>query len=357
MIMIRDRRILHARRFEKHCARVESLLALGRHRIAHRLQENSSRRRLRDLVEAIAAWREAETTLVQASRALRTLKAAATHRGHHDERAARLYAAYQAGASMCSLARQENCHHKNIHDMFVRRGWPLRPPPPGPHRGRDGTFVRNAPLTPAEIAAAVEAAPKLAIPPGIRHTWRKLTLEQRAAIVARLRERFPGVNPRPTGPCSANVRPFAYGTPEAHAIADRLNAGRNSKNAVVKIDLCSQGLIWDGRLWFWATSKRVGYQSGPWRPGAGRPLLHHAIWTHAHGRPVPRGGVVRFADGNANNHDPANLVLDNRDNLLRENQATGLTAKSRDLTAHLLSRHQGEAAPSFDVSTLKPKTP
>lgn len=36
---------------------------------------------------------------------------------------------------------------------------------------------------------------------------------------------------------------------------------------------------------------------------------HALIWEKHHGKPVPKGSIVRFADGNQRNFNPENLVL------------------------------------------------
>ena len=50
--------------------------------------------------------------------------------------------------------------------------------------------------------------------------------------------------------------------------------------------------------------------------------------------------MLRFADGNTNNFDPANLVLATRNDVARENHAKGNTNKQRAITAILLGRVQ-----------------
>lgn len=47
---------------------------------------------------------------------------------------------------------------------------------------------------------------------------------------------------------------------------------------------------------------------------------HVLIWEQYHGRPVPPGHAVIFADGNKRNFDPDNLLLVSRAQLVRMNQ-------------------------------------
>ena len=161
-------------------------------------------------------------------------------------------------------------------------------------------------------------------------------MERRGEFIRRVRAKVRSPYDRPETPFSANVEPFDYTTPRARAIMDAMNAGRDSRHAKTKIDLRSQGVIWRGKLWFWCD--QTGYQIGLWTPGKGRPALHRVLWEEEHGRPVPGGGVVRCADGNPNNLDPANLVLATRNEIARENQAAGLFRKSRAQMSALLER-------------------
>ena len=46
-----------------------------------------------------------------------------------------------------------------------------------------------------------------------------------------------------------------------------------------------------------------GRTNDNWRP------KHHLVWEREHGRAVPEGHVVAFADGDPRNFDPENLVL------------------------------------------------
>lgn len=176
------------------------------------------------------------------------------------------------------------------------------------------------------------------MPAELKLEWRTWSLERRGWFITKLRAKLARLGDRRDLPFSSNVELFDYASPRAHEIAQRVNAGTDSRSARVKIDICSQGVIWRDRLWFW--SHKVGYQSGPWTPENGRPVLHKAIWEETHGRKVPRHHVIRFIDGNPNNLAPENLHLATRNDIARENQAAALLRKSRERTAILLNRHQ-----------------
>jgi hypothetical protein len=166
-------------------------------------------------------------------------------------------------------------------------------------------------------------------------------MEKRAWFIRTLRARLKLPMEQPTGPFSSGVVPFDYATPEAREIKDKLNAGLNSQEAICKIDLCTQGVIYKGDLWFWCP--KTGYNKrGSWTPENGRPILHRVIWEKANGRKVPAHHVVRFIDGNDNNLAPENLTLAHRNDLCRESQAKALLRKSRERTALLLLRAQGK---------------
>ena len=130
-----------------------------------------------------------------------------------------------------------------------------------------------------------------------------------------------------------------------------MNAGRSSRTAAVAIRIGSQGVIYEGRLYFWSKSCGPAYFIGPWRPGTGRPPLHHVIWEQ-HNGPVPAGHTVRHIDGNRNNLDPANLYLATKNDVCRENQSVALLKKSRALTALILNRSQNKT-PNANTDAIK----
>lgn len=280
---------------------------------------------------------------------------AAGRRAKLDALALEMYAAYQTGLSIAEVGRRFGRRgDTSVRNLFACRGLPLRPDwrSRAPHRP-DGTFAARALLSAEEVDALVESATSCHVPEALKFTWRKWSLAQRADYLARVRARIGGGRAqanRPTGPYSANVTPFDYGSEEAHAIMRAANVGRDSRTKVAQLRLNSEGVIFEGELWFWTW--KTGYAK-PQRSGPLQ-LLHHLIWSRAHGgRGVPRGHVLRFVDGNQNNLTAENLRLVTRDELARENQARALAAQSRQLTAALLERAQGNPASHETITRLR----
>lgn len=266
---------------------------------------------------------------------------AKARRAKLDAVAAAAYADYQSGDSITEVARKHGGRSNTaMRGLFETRGWPMRANnrKRQPHRA-DGCFAAATLLTDAQANAIADAATDLRVPDALKLTWRKWTLARRAAHLARIRARLPALSDLPTGPYSANVVAWSYGSEAAHAIADRMNVGRNSQTKLVSIKTNSQGVIFEGSLWFW--KPKTGYARGPLRADRPLELLHHHIWALAQGKPVPSSHVLRYRDGNANNLTPENLCLITRDDLARENQGRALQSKSRALTTALLNRSQG----------------
>lgn len=268
---------------------------------------------------------------------------ASARRRKLDALAAAAYADYQQGKSLPEVGRKYGRSSTAMREMFRRRGYALRKDwrSDKPHAA-NGCFLPKAILSGAEVDAILEQTTRFLVPEPLKFTWRKWSLAQRGAFLARLRARIGAgraqVN-RPTGPYSANVEPFDYASERAHAIVDALNAGRDSRTKIAQLRLNSEGVIFEGELWFW--TYKVGYAKGPIRTVGKLLLLHHHLWSRAHdGRTVPPDHVLRFIDGNENNLTPENLRLVTRDEVCRENQARALAAKSRQFTAALLERSQ-----------------
>jgi hypothetical protein len=220
------------------------------------------------------------------------------------------------------------------------------------NRQRDAgaRFAAGNHATPAEIEKIIDrmvATPRhgkgactIFIPPELRWEFKSWPMEKRGDFIARLRAKLNSAKDRPTTPFSKNVAPFDYTTPAARAIKDRLNAGLNSWESVCKINICSQGVIYKGELYFWTA--KPGYEKrGSWKRGAGRPLLHRIIWEETNG-PLPPKHCVYFEDGNRNNFDPENLRLMSMNENARRNQAAHLFRQSREVTALLFKRSQGK---------------
>ena len=263
-----------------------------------------------------------------------------------------MYAEYMAGITFAETERRHGRRKGTARVLFVGRGLPLRESEGLPvARRADGSFAPFVPLTEDEIEELVAGATKLAIPERLRLEWRKWPLERRGDFIARVRARLKDPGDRPELPFSSNVEPFDYATPKAWEMIRARNAGLSSKHWKTMLKVPSQGVIWDGRFWFWARKESHYYEGIAWRLYGERPALHRTIWESIHG-PIPPLGVVRCADGNPNNLDPSNLVLTDRNELCRENQARALTEKSRDLTTILLNRHQSNT-PHAHPDTLQ----
>lgn len=264
---------------------------------------------------------------------------AAGHRARLDALVAEMHAAYTAGASLSEIGRRYKRNRSCIRELFVLRDLPVREPGyPLPARHANGCIIAAAPFSEAEIEAMIQAETKFRVPPALKREWRQWSHARRSDFVNRLRAKLALTTERPLGPFSANVTPFDYTTVAADAICAAMNVGTNSRTAKIKINICSQGVIYKGELWFWC--HKSGYERGQWNPITGRPSLHRTIWEQAHGRTVPAGHVLRFIDGNHNNLVAENLTLLTRDQVARENQAAALQKKSRALTALLLNRSQ-----------------
>lgn len=270
-------------------------------------------------------------------------------RARLDALAAQMHADYLTPMTMAAVARKWNTDSGTVRAVFKRNGIAMRAFKPVA-RQANGSPVRYVPFTEAEIAALIAKQKRVSLPAELRFEWRTWSLEKRAAFIARLRAQVDNPPGRPETPFSSNVTPFDYGTPAAHEIARRMNKGRDSRTKIVAIKPCSQGVIYEGQLYFWSLSGGTAYFIGPWRPGVGRPPLHRLLWEKFNRRKLPPGSVVRQADGNRNNFARGNLVLATKNDICRENQAAALAKKSRALTTLLLNRHtQGKSHVSTDL--------
>jgi hypothetical protein len=268
-------------------------------------------------------------------------KGAACLRSRLDPEIQLMHADYLTGMSLAAVGRKYRRHRASVRELFIRRALSIRPPamiiPP---QYPNGQIIPMRPATSAELRVMLASAKKLAVPAQLKLEWRKWSLARRGEFIARLRKKLNSPKERPTTPFSDNVEAFDYASTRAQEIAAHMNQGRNARTAAIKLDICSQGVIYRGKLWFWCRSKKIGYQMGPWKPGEGRPCLHRVIWEEANGRKLLRDEVVRFIDGNWNNLMPKNLRVATMNDLARENQAKALTRKSRALTELLLKKTQ-----------------
>lgn len=263
-------------------------------------------------------------------------------RGVPDEVVAAMHADYMRGMSLNAVGRKYDRHRASVRSLFKKRGYTVKPPTMKmpKHISPTGQFLPAPPLTTKEIKALIAKATKLTIPDELKVEWRKWSLERRADFIRRVKAKL-GIAGMPKTPHSANVEPFDYGSERAWEICRKLNAGLGSRQWVVKMNLISEGMIWNGRLFFFCGAD-TGYCVGPWRPETGRPELHRVIYAHHHGVTLTPDDRIRFADGNPNNFDPANLVRMTANDVCRENQAAALAKKSRAITAVLLNRAQSK---------------
>jgi hypothetical protein len=242
-----------------------------------------------------------------------------------------MYADYSRGLSLRQIGRLYPMRNgrprdgRSVGAIFALRHLNLRGiTHPGPRR-KNGTFVPDPPKTEKELAVMIAALTRLKVPDGLANEWRAWPLAKRRAFIARLRGKFPST--RPTTPFSENVEPFEYGSPNVHALADRLNAGLDSKHQPLKLKPASEGVIFKGQVFFWV--QNTGYQiAGGFRRGAKR-LLNQVVWMEANRRPVPEGMTVVHVDGNKNNFAPANLALRSMADCMRENTIHRLPPERR----------------------------
>jgi hypothetical protein len=268
-----------------------------------------------------------------------------------DSIVAEMHRDYASGMALAAVARKHGRNRRSIREIFERRGLALREekkPKVDPKTGRVLPYV---PATPERITALIEQVTHVAVPAELRHEWRHWTMVQRGEFIRRMRlslkRRGLLRTERPNTPFSANVEPFDYTTPRARDLVTRMNIGRTSQTKATQLKPCSEGVIWNEKLWFWVPYSHFdghggSYQTGRYIPGLGRPELHRVIWSEANGRPVPPQHCVRFIDGNPNNLLPTNLRLEKRVVVCRENQAKAITRKAREMTALLLKRSQSK---------------
>ena len=236
------------------------------------------------------------------------------------QRVAAMYADYRLPMSLSAVARKYNRSRRALAEMFHRRNLPLRSyDRRNGYNPKNGCFLPLTPKTHNELQRIIARATKLKIPRCIYGEWRHWSRARRGRFVAQLREKLNHPEDRPRTPFSSNVTPFDYGSDKAHRIMNRMNAGLDSRHARIKIDLCTQGVIYKGQLWFWRY--KTGYQRGPWNAIDGRPTLNRVIWEQHNGCKVPPKHQVYFRDGNQNNLDPSNLALRSKRECLAINSA------------------------------------
>lgn len=255
----------------------------------------------------------------------------------------RMHAEHLEGVNLTRLEQKFGYRDANIKAAFLRLNLEVRLDP------TLGRIQKSVPrLTDEELRDLVRAMPKgrMQIPVRLRWLWREWPLEKRWWFIQLLAEHHGWPCEIPDGPYSTNFTPFHYGTPAAHDLMRQANAGLTSREFKVHLKINSRGVIFDGHLWCWVPD--YGYVRGRFTKSAGRKVLHREIFKKHHG-PIPSHCVVRHADGNPNNLDPANLVLATKNDVARENQAAHHLQKSRLKTTALLQLNQ---KPNHELARL-----
>jgi hypothetical protein len=313
---------------------LKTLKALHREYLAGDYPSTLAKRRKRSSGELLSAFRRHGLRILP-KKAPRQPKRVAM------ELVAAMHADYMAGLTFADVERKYRRPRATTRELFLSRGLPVKPPVPNAWRQHrpDGTWNRKDPATEQEIAAAIQAATKLAIPDCLKIDWRHWDLARRGDFIRRLKTHLGHPRATPAGPHSPNVRPFDYTSPDAWRIVQAANAGRDSRTWVLKMDIGSEGLIYQDSLWFWNACMCGYIRRGNRAAGETHWLtLHRYIYSQKHGQ-IPPGMVVRFRDGNQNNFRLSNLYLCQKQEVCRENQAAALNRKSAARTTALLNRH------------------
>jgi hypothetical protein len=256
----------------------------------------------------------------------------------------RMHKDHLAGLCLAHLQQKYGYTDANIKRAFERLGLRVII---DPKAGHFPCTLRR--LSKAELVALAKRQTRVCTPPQIKTEWREWTMEKRAWFIALMRTHLGPRFACPTGPFSANVEFFDYTTPNVQAFLQRRNVGKSSNVAGCKIKVCAQGLIWGDELWFW-TRNRGYVQAVRWTAEQSRRILSRTIWESVNGT-LPSDGIIRHADGNVNNLDPANLMLMTRNDLARENQAAFYTRRSRETTGQLLKlQHQTTKGTNDDLT-------
>jgi hypothetical protein len=327
----------------------ETLFVLHQEYLAGKRPSDLASRRHRTSAELLAAFDKAGLKLRPQVQTKSLPKRIA------DEIVHELHRQYVAGASLKKVATRSGRSASSLRELFESRGLAVRPPCSiPPQRREDGSFAPRLPATDEEIADEILKATKIMIPERLRLDWRTWSMPRKEAFVLALFKRLKSPDDRPDLPFSSNVIPFHYGTPEAMEIMARRNLGKDSQSYDTKLNLNTQGVIWDGQLWFWCRKSRCYAEAVQWSKECCRPILSRVIYERFHG-PIPPQGVVRMIDRNPNNLDPSNLMLSSMNEVCRENQAAVLTRKAREKTAQILKRHTTPTNDNTrtDISALK----
>lgn len=282
-----------------------------------------------------------------------------------DETIKLMWADYCSGMSLNQVAKKYGRGYGGMGHIFRRRGYQLRYSPRPKTDPITGRVMPVKQPTSAELKEIISKMTRISVPKELRTVWRHWPMKKRGAFIAQVRKHLANPHERPATPFSDNVVPFDYTTASAWAIVKELNKGTCSRTWKARLLPASQGVIYQGRLWYWCAKQNGGaYYIGTWTAENGRPSLHHTIWEENFG-PVPEGMTVIFKDGNHNNLLADNLALRSRAQCALENSlqarikkdptnpqlqalnrqriANGIETRrqrSRKLTSLLLTQHQ-----------------
>lgn len=278
---------------------------------------------------------------------------------------AQMHAFYVRGQSAAEVGRrfpQTNDRPRSsnsIIGLFRRHGFPRQPicdQYQRQHRA-NGRFAPGRRHTAREIAALVAAVKPdsqrrkhwLQVPRELRVEWRHWPMARRRKLILALRARLRSPLERPCLPFSPNVTPFDYWTRRAREIVRRVNASLPSRAWRHRLYPTSQGVIWDGQLWYWQAyypEKGGNYKRGLWDRVGRRPILHRSIYERAHGTKLPPGAIIVCRDGNPNNLAPENLAPLSRAENLQRNHWKQKPGFQNNVTARRWAR-QGAMGADF----------
>jgi hypothetical protein len=209
--------------------------------------------------------------------------------------------------------------------------------------------VADPPKTAAEINRLISQLTRVSVLKPLHHEWRLWPMGRREWFIRKVRAHLVKTGKADFAPSespSANVVPFDYWTPAAREIVERLNIDRDSRHKVASLKPSSQGMIYQGRLYFWAGDVYC-YATKPYR---GHVLLHHVVYEQHHG-PVPDAHIVVHKDGNKNNFNSRNLAAMSMADNARRNQVFRRLKEDPDnprlkaIAAHVIERsHEGRRA-------------
>lgn len=259
-----------------------------------------------------------------------------------DELASAMVAAYAAGKSLTEVGRIFPLRGKartytSVREVLRRRGVVIRESAMSRTREKcpvTGRLLAKRRFSDDEIKELISKESRMRIPPALKWEWRIWSVERRRLVLGWLRDRFPST--RPTGTLVLEgAMFFDRCTPEAQALCDSLNVGTNSWTAVIKLDVRSEGIIFEDEFWFWL--RKTGYlRMGPWKSDATKAMLQRHLWERWNGE-LPPSHVVQHVNGNRNDFSRENLVAVHREKLLRSNQNGALNRRANGTLKTLMA--------------------